>query len=68
MPTATGHTAAISARKVIDTDVFDTTGKILGEILAGGVANFCFGGKGNNMLFMMCDTAINIATLAATGV
>lgn len=48
--------------------VFDVTGKILGEILAGGVANFCFGGIGNNMLFMMCDTAINIATLAATGV
>ena len=48
--------------------VFDTTGKILGEILAGGVANFSFGGLGNNMLFMMCDTAINIATLAATGV
>jgi gluconolactonase len=48
--------------------VFDTTGKILGEILGGGVANFCFGGEGNNMLFMMCDTAINIATLAATGV
>jgi gluconolactonase len=48
--------------------VFDTTGKILGEILAGGVANFCFGGKGNNMLFMMCDTAINIATIAAKGV
>jgi gluconolactonase len=48
--------------------VFDTTGRILGEILAGGVANFCFGGIGNNMLFMMCDTAINIATLAATGV
>ena len=47
--------------------VFDTTGKILGEILAGGVANFCFGGIGNNMLFMMCDTVINIATLAATG-
>jgi len=48
--------------------VFDTSGRILGEILAGGVANFCFGGPGNNMLFMMCDTAINIATLAATGV
>jgi gluconolactonase len=48
--------------------VFDTTGKILGEILAGGVANFCFGGEGNNMLFMLCDSAINIATLAATGV
>ena len=32
MPTASGHTAAISARKVIDTDVFDTTGKKIGEV------------------------------------
>jgi len=48
--------------------VFDTTGKILGEILAGGVANFCFGGESNNRLFMMCDSAINIATIAATGI
>lgn len=47
--------------------VFDATGRILGEILAGGVANFCFGGPANNMIFMMCDTAINIATVAATG-
>jgi len=35
--------------------------------VAEGVANFCFGGRDNNMLFMMCDTAINIATIAATG-
>jgi gluconolactonase len=48
--------------------VFDRAGKLLGEILAGGVANFCFGGRGDNMVFMMCDTAINIATIAATGV
>ncbi|HYI09559.1 MAG TPA: SMP-30/gluconolactonase/LRE family protein [Thermoanaerobaculia bacterium] len=48
--------------------VFDPRGRILGEILAPGVANFCFGGRNNDMLFMMCDTAINIATLAATGV
>jgi sporulation protein YlmC with PRC-barrel domain len=32
MPTASGHTSAISARKVIDTDVFDTTGKKIGEV------------------------------------
>lgn len=47
--------------------VYDRSGKLLGEILAQGVANFCFGGKDGNMLFMMCDNAINIATLAATG-
>lgn len=32
MPTASGHTAAISARTVIDTDVFDTTGNKIGEV------------------------------------
>ena len=32
MPTASGHTSAISARKVIDTDVFDTTGNKIGEV------------------------------------
>jgi gluconolactonase len=48
--------------------VYDRGGKLLGEIVAEGVANFCFGGRDNNMLFMMCDSAINIATIAATGV
>lgn len=47
--------------------VYDRGGKLLGEIVAPGVANFCFGGPDNNMLFMMCDSAINIATIAATG-
>jgi sporulation protein YlmC with PRC-barrel domain len=32
MPTASGHTSAISARKVIRTDVFDTTGDKIGEV------------------------------------
>ena len=32
MPTASGHTAAISARKVIDTDVFDSSGNKIGEV------------------------------------
>jgi len=43
--------------------VYDPRGKLLGEILAHGVANFCFGGAGNNQVFMMCDTEINIATI-----
>jgi gluconolactonase len=47
--------------------VFDPDGKLLGEILAQGVANFCFGGAGNNTIFMMCDTSIRIATIAAVG-
>src|SRR5678816_3202254 len=32
MTTASGHTSAISARKVIDTDVFDPSGKKIGEV------------------------------------
>ena len=32
MPTASGHTAAICAAKVIDTDVFDKAGKKIGEV------------------------------------
>jgi sporulation protein YlmC with PRC-barrel domain len=32
MTTASGHTSAISARKVIDTDVFDASGKKIGEV------------------------------------
>ena len=32
MPTASGHTSAISARKVIDTDVFDANGNKIGEV------------------------------------
>lgn len=47
--------------------VYEPNGALIGEILAYGVANFCFGGAGNNMLFMMCDTNISIAGIAATG-
>jgi gluconolactonase len=48
--------------------VFDPQGRILGEILASGVANFCFGGEQNDTLFMMCDTTIVMARIRATGV
>ena len=47
--------------------VFDKRGRILGEILAPGVANFCFGGAENDTLFMMCDSAIRTAKIAAKG-
>lgn len=47
--------------------VYEPGGKLSGEILAYGVANFCFGGVGNDMLFMMCDTNITVAKIAATG-
>ncbi len=48
--------------------VYAPSGKLLGEILAYGVANFCFGGANNDMVFMTCDTNISIARIAATGV
>jgi sporulation protein YlmC with PRC-barrel domain len=32
MTTASGHTTAITARKVINTDVFDATGNKIGEV------------------------------------
>ena len=47
--------------------VYEPNGKLIGEILAYGVANFCFGGVDNNTIFMMCDTNITIAKIAATG-
>jgi gluconolactonase len=47
--------------------VFDRRGRILGEILAAGVANFCFGGLENDTLFMMCDSVIRTAKIAAKG-
>ena len=47
--------------------VYEPSGKLIGEILADGVANFCFGGVGGDSLFMMCDTHITIARIAATG-
>jgi gluconolactonase len=47
--------------------VFEPRGRLLGEIFAAGVANFCFGGKENDTIFMMCDSAIHIARVAARG-
>ncbi|MEA2462605.1 MAG: gluconolactonase, partial [Acidobacteriota bacterium] len=48
--------------------VYSAEGKLLGEILAGGVANFCFGGAGDDVLFLMCDTNITIVKIAAKGI
>jgi gluconolactonase len=47
--------------------VFTPDGKRIGEILAPGVANFCFGGRENDTIFAMCDTTIVMARIAATG-
>ena len=40
MSTVTGHTSAICARKVLGTNVYDTTGNKIGGLDAG-VANRC---------------------------
>jgi len=47
--------------------VFDRGGDLIGEILAPGVANFCFGGPQRDVLFMMADTCIYQARIAAQG-
>jgi gluconolactonase len=47
--------------------VYSPQGRLLGEILVPGTANFCFGGPGDNVLLMLNDTGIWAATLAARG-
>ena len=47
--------------------VYNTSGDLIGEIVAPGVANFTFGGAGNNILYMMADTVIWAAEIKAVG-
>lgn len=47
--------------------VYSPQGRLLGEILVPGTANFCFGGADGNILFMLNDSGIWAATLAARG-
>jgi gluconolactonase len=47
--------------------VYNPQTKLIGEILVPGVANFCFGGREWNQLFMLNDTAIYRANLQARG-
>jgi gluconolactonase len=47
--------------------VYNTVGDLIGEIIAPGVANFTFGGAGNNVLYMMADTVIWAAEVKAVG-
>jgi gluconolactonase len=47
--------------------VYSPQGRLLGEILVPGTANFCFGGAEGNVLFILNDTGIWAATLAARG-
>lgn len=47
--------------------VFNPEGDLIGEILAPGVANFCFGGPERNVIFMMADPSIYQVRISATG-
>jgi gluconolactonase len=47
--------------------VYDPRGDLMGEIVAPGVANFTFGGPGNNVIYIMADTVIWAAEIQATG-
>jgi gluconolactonase len=47
--------------------VYNSSGDLIGEIIALGVANFTFGGTGNNILYMMADTVIWAAEIKAIG-
>jgi gluconolactonase len=47
--------------------VFNPAGDLIGEILAPGVANFCFGGPDRNVLLLMADTAIYQVRIKARG-
>lgn len=47
--------------------VYNSSGDLIGEIAAPGVANFTFGGPGNNVLYMMADTVIWAAEIKAVG-
>jgi gluconolactonase len=47
--------------------VYNTSGDLIGEIIAPGVANFTFGGPGNNVLYLMADTVIWAAEIKAVG-
>ncbi|HEY7663813.1 MAG TPA: SMP-30/gluconolactonase/LRE family protein [Xanthobacteraceae bacterium] len=48
--------------------VFTPEGDLIGEIMAPGVANFTFGGRENDVLFILCDTRIWQAKLQVAGV
>lgn len=47
--------------------VYNAGGDLIGEIVAPGVANFTFGGAGNNVIYMMADTVIWAAEISAVG-
>ena len=47
--------------------VYSPEGVLLGEIIAPGVANFCFGGSENNILYICADTIIIAVQISAIG-
>ena len=57
------YTSSATGVQVVTPD-----GDLLGEIRAPGVANFAFGGPGNDVLFILGDTQIWQARLNVAGV
>jgi gluconolactonase len=47
--------------------VLDPDGELLGEIRLPGAVNFCFGGRGADLLLITTDSAVWAAALAAKG-
>lgn len=47
--------------------VYNPAGDLIGEIVAPGVANFTFGGPGNNVLYICADSVIWAAEIHAAG-
>jgi gluconolactonase len=47
--------------------VFDSDGRLLGEIRVPKAVNFCFGGPERDQLLITTDTAVWAAALAAKG-
>jgi gluconolactonase len=47
--------------------VFDPWGELIGEIRLPGTVNFTFGGADRNLLFIINDQAVWVASMAATG-
>jgi gluconolactonase len=47
--------------------IYNASGDLIGAIQVYGVANFCFGGPGNNVIYICNDVSIYAAHLQATG-
>ena len=68
MTTASGHTSAIRAKKVIGTSVKDTSGETIGKILVPEtVTNLAFGGPKRNRLFITAASSLYSIYVGTSG-